>query len=216
MTVIKICGITNVDDALSAVRAGADLIGFIFHSKSPRFVPPGRVTEIVQSLRKQPVPVTTVGVFVNEEPQLIIRTLSQTGLDLAQLSGDEPLEQLHALVGCAYKAIRSVETANSILQTWKSGNSHAPDLLLDASHPTLYGGSGLRADANLALTLSRRCRLLLAGGLNPDNVAAAIQHVQPWGVDVASGVEASPGKKDLAKILAFVRAVRQQDLLQVR
>jgi phosphoribosylanthranilate isomerase len=216
MTVIKICGITNLDDAHCALDAGADMLGFIFHRKSPRYVEPERVRAMLIELRPRTAGWISVGVFVNRLPQEISAMLAESGLDLAQLSGDESLEDLQALGGRAYKAIRTAEAAGAILASRVTVNNRAPQLLLDANHPTLYGGSGSRADTSLALKLSRQCRMLLAGGLNPNNVAEAIRQVRPWGVDVSSGVESSPGSKDHARIRDFISAVRLQDQLQVR
>ncbi|MCS7056745.1 MAG: phosphoribosylanthranilate isomerase [Thermoflexales bacterium] len=211
MTIVKICGITNPDDARCAVDAGADLLGFIFYPKSPRAVTPAAAREIVAVVRRSAHPrasrVRCVGVFVNESPADMLRVLDDAGLDYAQLSGDESPADLAALAGRAYKAVRSWHDA------WEAFigpglNQDLPALLLDANHATLYGGSGQRADESLAAYLARRCRLLLAGGLTPDNVAEVVRTIRPWGVDVASGVEASPGKKDPAKVRAFVSAAK--------
>jgi phosphoribosylanthranilate isomerase len=209
MTVVKICGITNLDDALCAVDAGAGMLGFIFYPKSPRYIAPEAVQGIVRAVRARTETVTTVGVFVNESAQMMAGTLDAAGLDLAQLSGDEPPEVLATLGGRAYKAVRTAAGAQAQLRTINVLNTHPsrPDMLLDADHPTLYGGSGERADECLATQMAHQCRLLLAGGLRPDNVAEVIGRVHPWGVDVSSGVEATPGKKDHAKVNAFVQAV---------
>jgi phosphoribosylanthranilate isomerase len=208
MTIVKICGLTNLDDALCAVDAGAEMLGFIFYAKSPRYVTPAIVHDIVRQAKARAAHIVTVGVFVNESPEVIRATLDASGLDLAQLSGDEPPDVLAQLAGRAYKAVRSAGNAQTFLELTPGSPAHTgmPSLLLDADHPTLYGGSGVRADESLAAQLARQCHLLLAGGLNPDNVAAAIQQVQPWGVDVSSGVEAAPGRKDHAKVRAFVQA----------
>ena len=246
MTLVKICGLTSLDDAQCAVEAGADLLGFILYPKSPRFIPPARIAPITAALRELAPAVVTVGVFVNETPEAMKRALDEAGLDLAQLSGDESFDDLRALQGRAYKAIRNAAHAEiwlpasqsaedrsretqyavrntqhetqatehatrdlqSAIQNPKSKIHNRPDLLLDANHPTLYGGSGMRADGSLAAALSRQCRLLLAGGLTPDNVADAIRVAWPWGVDVASGVERAPGRKDHAKVRAFIAAAK--------
>jgi phosphoribosylanthranilate isomerase len=205
MTIVKICGLTNLDDALCAADAGADMLGFIFYAKSPRYVSPATVQEVVRQARARAPRIVTVGVFVNEAPEAIRMTLDACGLDLAQLSGDESPGMLAQLAGRAYKAVRNPGVAQAFLDA-ATPNPSAPALLLDADHPTLYGGSGVRADESLAAQLAQQCRLLLAGGLKPDNVAEAIRHVRPWGVDVSSGVEATPGHKDHAKVRAFVQA----------
>ena len=208
---VKICGLTNLDDALLALEAGADLLGFVLYPKSPRGVSLGVVAEIAQALRSAPAfqqrQPALVGVFVNEPPAAVRRALDEAGLDLAQLSGHEPPDDLRALGGRAYKAIRGEAEALPSAGA-PPVHPYCPDFLLDAAHPTLYGGSGQLADLALAARLAARHRLLLAGGLTPDNVAAAIRAVRPWGVDVASGVEAAPGKKDPAKVRAFVQAAK--------
>jgi phosphoribosylanthranilate isomerase len=209
--IVKICGLTHLDDALLALEAGADLLGFVLYPKSPRGVSLGVVAEIAQALRRAPAfqqrRPALVGVFVNAPPAEVARALDEAGLDLAQLSGHEPPDDLRALDGRAYKAIRGEAEA---LPSAGAPLAHpfCPDFLLDAAHPTLYGGSGQLADLALAARLAARHRLLLAGGLTPDNVAAAIRTVRPWGVDAASGVEAAPGKKDPAKVRAFVQAAK--------
>jgi indole-3-glycerol phosphate synthase/phosphoribosylanthranilate isomerase len=206
---VKICGITNLLDALTAVEAGADMLGFNFYEPSPRHTTPRDCAEVVAALRSRNQPVTTVGVFVNRPPDEIASILDDCHLDLAQLSGDEPPEFLDSLGGRAFKAIRPA-TAN---QAQADAHRYArratlPALLVDAYHPAKYGGTGQTGDWALARTLATEHPLLLAGGLRPENVAHAMAQVQPWGVDVASGVETSPGKKDAAKMVAFVQAVR--------
>jgi phosphoribosylanthranilate isomerase len=213
MTIVKICGLTNLDDALCAVDAGANMLGFILYPKSPRNVTPALIHDVVRQVKARAPQIVTVGVFVNESPEVIRTMLDSTGLDLAQLSGDELPDTMLQLAGRAYKAVRFADSAQSFLKRIASFpfQPMLPDLLLDADHPTLYGGSGVRADASLAAQMARKCRLLLAGGLTPENVAEAIRVVQPWGVDVASGVEASPGRKDYSKVGAFIRAAQNRD-----
>jgi phosphoribosylanthranilate isomerase len=233
MTIVKVCGISNLEDARCAVEAGADMLGFILYPRSPRYVAPEKVAQITREIRDWRSEIALVGVFVNEAPEQVLATLDAAGLDLAQLSGDEPPEYLVTLNGRAYKAIRNADQAaaylsivnrfgkveadhQSSIQNLKSKiqNPISPDLLLDANHPTLYGGSGQRADESLAASVARQCRLLLAGGLTPDNVAGAIRQSLPWGVDVASGVEAGPGRKDHGKVRAFVAAVRSAEVIR--
>jgi phosphoribosylanthranilate isomerase len=212
MTFVKICGITNVDDALCAVDAGADLLGFIFYPSSPRSVTVEAAREIVRDVRrathlKGASHVTAVGVFVKETLAHVLRVLHDAGLDAAQLHGNSQ-EDLIAMDGRAYLAVKDwrVKSGESDLFHAPLSSPHTPlpDLLLDANHPTLWGGSGERADTSLAAQIAKQQRLLLAGGLTPDNVADAIRAVKPWGVDVASGTEATPGIKDHAKVHAFV------------
>ncbi len=213
---IKICGLTNLDDALVAVGAGADLLGFIFYDKSPRAVDARTVTQIIQDIRHvsrftSHVSLRTVGVFVNPSLEQVIRTLDYCGLDLAQLHGEEAPELLAALPGRVFKALRPRDAAEAASQAdtfARFGPAGGPDLLVDAYHPTLRGGAGQTGDWSLAGSLTGQHRLLLAGGLTPDNVGAAIAQVHPWGVDVASGVEVAPGRKDHARVRAFIAAAR--------
>ena len=212
---LKICGITSLDDAFCTVEAGADLLGFIFYARSPRYIAHERAAEIISAVHHLSPAITTVGVFVDETPDRILAILSTVNLDLAQLSGNEPPEYLPQLAGRAYKAIRkSTAYASFIVRQPSvppcvSSAKNCPDLLLDADHPSLYGGSGLRANETFARSVAQECRLMLAGGLNPDNVEEVVRKIQPWGVDVSSGVEDSPGKKDHTKIHAFIEAVRR-------
>jgi phosphoribosylanthranilate isomerase len=213
---VKICGLTNFDDALAAAEAGADLLGFIFYENSPRNVDARTVAAISNALRNVPpatfhVSLRTVGVFVNPSLEQVVRTLDYCGLDLAQLHGEEAPELLAALPGRAFKALRprnEVEAASQADLFARFGPAGGPDLLVDAYHPALRGGAGRTGDWQLAAGLASQHRLLLAGGLTPDNVAAAIAQVHPWGVDVASGVEATPGRKDHDRVRAFVAAAR--------
>ena len=203
MTKIKICGIKTVTDALAAMEAGADLIGFNFYPKSPRYIEVGRCRDIMAVMRRYGH-IQYVGVFVNATIGEVSATMDTCGLSLAQLHGDETPEMLNKLGGKAYKAFRGLpEGLNGFTR------QKAPAFLLDASVKGLYGGSGITADWSAASELAKKYPLLLAGGLNPENVAEAVWQVRPWGVDVASGVESEPGKKDMAKMSAFINAVRR-------
>lgn len=215
MTVVKICGITNLADARCAVEAGADMLGFILYPRSPRYIEPQTIITITEEVRATHSNIGLVGVFVNETAQFINDVLLNAALDYAQLSGDEGPDAIMALAGRAYKAIRNGADADRYISSTKAPPALLPDVLLDADHPTLYGGSGIRADASVALTLARQYRILLAGGLKPENVADIIKHVQPWGVDVSSGVESSPGRKDHEKVRAFIQAVKHSALHSV-
>jgi phosphoribosylanthranilate isomerase len=212
MTFVKICGITNVEDALCAAEAGADLLGFIFYPPSPRSVSVEAAKEIVAGVKRLASNVTCVGVFVKETPAHMLRVLANVGLDAAQLHGNDSAD-LSEMNGSAYPAIKDWTPEMSVLNDpqfkIRNSKSRIPDLLLDANHPTLWGGSGARADESLAVQIAKQQRLLLAGGLTPDNVADAIRNVRPWGVDVASGTEASPGRKDHAKVRAFIANAKQ-------
>jgi phosphoribosylanthranilate isomerase len=206
---VKICGLTNLDEALAATEAGADLLGFNFYPPSPRFIEIQVCREMVTELRHQGCRATMVGVFVNASPEGIRQTLQFCGLDLAQLSGNEPPSHLKALDGQAFKALRPRAIAAARDMAVRYARRAAPALLIDAPHPELFGGTGRTGDWPAARTLAEDYPLLLAGGLKPENVAQAIRAVRPWGVDVASGVESSPGRKDITKMRAFISAARQ-------
>jgi phosphoribosylanthranilate isomerase len=217
-TRIKICGITNAQDALGAAEAGADLLGFVFYPKSPRFVAPDQAAAITQSLRRALGERTPrfVGVFVDEAIPDVRSTLDRAGLDLAQLHGHESPSDLGALAPRAFKAIRprtGAEAAASLAayRPAMPADGAMPQLLVDAFHPQHFGGTGLAGDWTLAGRVARDVRLLLAGGLTPGTVGRAIAQVRPWGVDVSSGVEQSKGAKDPARLRAFVHAVRAAD-----
>jgi len=205
MTKIKICGIKTINDALVAIDLGVDLIGFNFYRKSPRYVEVGMVRNIMSVVR-QDGRAKSVGVFVNASVGEILATMDTLGLNLAQLHGDETEEMLNQLDRKAFKAFRGIpENINGFAR------SESPAFLVDASVKGVYGGSGVIADWDGAAELAKKYPLLLAGGLTPENVADAVGRVKPWGVDVASGVEAAPGEKDPRKMKAFVRAVRDAE-----
>ena len=231
MTYVKICGITNLEDARCAAEAGADFLGFIFYPPSPRYIAPEQAGEITQAIRAGfgAASPRCVGVFV-DEPENAVRAIIETaGLDLVQLHGAETPADVAALVPYAFKALRPqtlaeaqaaleqyfpqrierIQTDNSSVQSAESVEN-IPQLLVDAYHPRQKGGAGLVADVEIARWLADRCRLLLAGGLTPENVAEAIKQVHPWGVDVSSGVEATKGKKDHAKMKAFVTMIKHR------
>lgn len=202
MTKIKICGIKTVTDALAAMDAGADLIGFNFYPKSPRYIDLGQCRDIMSVMRRYGH-IKYVGVFVNAPVEEIRATVETCGLSLAQLHGDETSEILNSLDGKAFKAFRGVpQNIDGFAR------QAAPALLVDASVHGTYGGTGVTADWDDAAKLAKKYPLLLAGGLTPENVRAAIEQVKPWGVDVASGVESAPGEKDAKKMKAFVQAAR--------
>ncbi len=222
MTRVKICGITNLEDALCAARAGADFLGFIFYSKSPRHIAPERAAEITAALAgnasadaQHATPHRTprfIGVFVNETVDVVEETLLRANIDYAQLHGDEPPAVVELLQGRGFKALRPTSAAQASLDAeWYAdlGPADGPQLLVDAYDPNEYGGTGKRADWQAAAELARTWpRLVLAGGLAPHNVAAAVDAVQPWAIDVSSGVEIGPGRKDAAKVRAFIAAAK--------
>lgn len=210
---IKFCGLTRLEDAVAAIQAGADMLGFNFFPKSPRYLAPADCASFVDRLRSGMSGthqyIQFVGVFVNTAPQEIDAIMERCHLDLAQLSGDEMAADVDQLGGRAFKAIRS-DGRQTLAQIGTAYPlcTKPPALLVDAASPGLYGGSGHLADWAQAEALARRAPILLAGGLTPSNVAEAVQAVQPWGVDVASGIEDSPGVKNHLKMVDFVQAVR--------
>ncbi len=217
MICIKVCGITVLEDALAAHAAGADMLGLNFYPASPRAIAWPAAQTLTAALRAElsaACPLL-VGVFVNESWETLTAVKMFVGLDLIQLSGDEPADLLARLGGSAVKAIRPRNIAEALRQSGEyaphgPSDRRLPSLLLDAYHPALYGGTGEPANTRVALALRERVpRLMLAGGLTPDNVAGRVQAIRPWGVDVAGGVEgAMPGRKDAGKMRAFVQAAR--------
>ena len=216
---VKICGLTNLEDAQTAVSAGADYLGFIFYPPSKRSVDIKTAKAIVQTLRAAPSCPVLVGVFVNETGERMAEILAEVGLDLAQLSGEEvPFlvgDERSPIYGRSYKALRPASLAEAEADAeWYAvdGNqlsvigNQLPSLLIDTYHPTLRGGTGETGDWGMSAQLAQTIPgLMLAGGLNADNVAEAVRVVRPFAVDVASGVEASPGQKDPELVRAFIR-----------
>jgi phosphoribosylanthranilate isomerase len=202
---IKICGITNPDDALVAVQAGADALGFVFHKPSPRCMTPEAVRRIVASLPPFVVP---VGVFVNEELKHVRDLMDFCGLALVQLHGEETATYCEELGLPLVKAIRLRDRASFLTMAEYKGRTQVRGFLIDSHSESAYGGTGQVADWNLAAEAARTAPVLLAGGLTPENVREGLLKVRPYGVDVSSGVEASPGKKDSAKMKAFIEAVK--------
>jgi phosphoribosylanthranilate isomerase len=193
---VKVCGVTNEDDALLAVAMGADAIGFVF-APSPRQVHPEVVRDI---LKRLPHDTLTIGVFRNETPERIVDIVSRTGLKGAQLHGGETAEDLRLVRLRVQFVIQALPAGDARLAGAGVGPDAADVVLVDSPTP----GSGEVFDWSLAEGAPDGVRVLLAGGLNPDNVEAAIRKVRPWGVDSASGTEASPGKKDATKVRLFV------------
>ena len=202
---IKICGITNLEDAQTAVREGADALGFIFHSQSPRFVEVNVVKSIVHQL---PPFILPIGVFVNEGLTIVRNMMDQCGLALAQLHGDETPSYCETLGRPVLKGIRLKDRSTFLSLAEYKGRAGVRGFVIDTFSESEYGGTGKVADWDLALEAAEAAPILLAGGLTPDNVQEAIQKVHPYGVDVSSGVEASPGKKDRTKVKAFIQAAQ--------
>jgi phosphoribosylanthranilate isomerase len=195
---VKICGITNEQDALLATALGADALGFNF-AQSRRHVQPDTVRDIVKRL---PGEVLTVGVFRNHRPEHVVDVVHRCGLHAAQLHGGEPLSEVRFVKERVQFVIQAFVAGDPALAA--AANSPADVVLVDSPNP----GSGKVFDWRLADGVPGGVRLLLAGGLTPDNVAEAIRRVRPWGVDVASGVESAPGRKDPRKLRRFVEAAR--------
>jgi phosphoribosylanthranilate isomerase len=201
-TRVKICGITNLADAQAAVEAGADALGFNFYEKSPRFVSLKTASEISRQL---PPFVMRVGVFVNTPADFVLRAISKCHLTLLQFHGDEPPDFCTQFGLMSMKAfrIRDAESLEEIPEYQTDA------YLLDAFSSTAPGGTGEQFNWELAVQAQKFGKpIFLAGGLTPDNVAAAVAKAKPFAVDVSSGVESAPGKKDAAKIRAFITAAR--------
>lgn len=199
---IKICGITNIDDAISSVEAGADALGFVFWEKSLRAI---RVKEAGDIISKLPPFVSTVGVFVNEDPDRINSIVKDAGLSAVQLHGDETPAISTRISAKVIKVFRIRDIRDIIGMR----DYRVSAYLLDAFRAGLQGGTGVAFDWNIAVEAKKNGRIILSGGLNPGNVKEAVAIVNPYGVDVSSGVEAMPGKKDHNKVREFIRQVRQ-------
>ena len=209
MTKVKICGITSLDDAHAAIDAGADMLGVNFYRPSPRFITPDAARELVNDLKSHSIPVEIVGVFVNETIDFVIDMATLTGIDAVQLHGDESpsfCEELNTREGL--KVIKALRISEEF-KPHDAQQYPVPAIMLDAFHRTLRGGTGERIDLDVARETRKLVpRLFLSGGLSPENVADAIHKVGPYAVDACSLLESSPGKKDAARMRAFVAAVR--------
>jgi phosphoribosylanthranilate isomerase len=204
MALVKICGITNLADALACVEAGADMLGFNFYARSPRYIEPRVVRRIVEGL---PQGIATVGVFVNEEsPERVAELAETAGVSAVQLHGDEAADYCRALSGrMVIKALRVA----SDFEPERAARCGAEVVLLDGFSQTAYGGTGKTFDWSIACaTRAVVPRLFLAGGLDQQNVAEAVRAVRPYAVDACSLLESAPGLKDERRVRAFVAAVR--------
>ncbi len=202
MVRVKICGITTVDDALSAVGAGADALGFVFFPRSPRYIAPDEAAGIIAQL---PPFVQTVGLFVNEDADVVNRIADRCGLDLVQLHGDETPAYCDQVRRRILKAFR-VQNLQSLEAL---GDYRVAGYLLDAWKKDAYGGTGHTFDWELAKGAAAHGPLVLAGGLDPGNVAEAVRRVRPYAVDVSSGVESAPGRKDRHKVQEFISRAKE-------
>ncbi len=202
MIKIKICGITNAEDALGAVELGADALGFIFHPQSRRYVTPEKAKGIIERL---PPFVFKIGVFVDEEPETILKTVNKCRLDGIQLHGRESPEFCAKFRRRVIKGLRPQREE----EVAKIADYKVDALLLDSYHPDMEGGTGTTFDWELAVAAKMfGMPVILSGGLNPENVAEAVRLVKPYGIDVASGVESFQGKKDLDKVRDFIEQAR--------
>ena len=201
-TWVKICGITNLEDAQVAIEARADVLGFVFYKTSPRHVTIGAAAAISKQL---PGFVMRVGVFVNALKAEVLRAIGECGLNLLQFHGDEPPDYCLQFGLMSMKAFRMRDAGT--LKELKPYQTNA--WLLDAYSPEAVGGTGEKFNWDLAVEAQKFGKpIFLAGGLTPENVAEAVRKVRPFGVDVSSGVEISPGKKDPAKVRAFINAAK--------
>lgn len=202
---VKICGITNADDAVKAVELGADMLGFNFYPESPRYAKPQDVEKIIAKL---PAFVDTVGLFVNADADTIRKTAGDLMLNWVQLHGDESPGFCLSLNNISAQTMKAIRVKDS--KDIDYARNFATDaLLLDAYHPVLYGGTGERFDWNSLPELTGHIfgRTFLAGGINPENVIEAINHGF-YGIDVCSGIEVSPGKKDHKKMTALFKNIK--------
>ncbi len=205
MTLVKICGITNLDDAVAAVAAGADALGFNFYKPSPRYITPHEAREIIEEL---PDSILTTGVFVNEESPDTVRSIAnESGIQALQLHGDESPVYCRELAS-DYYVIKTFAVSDSFdSQTTKEYEVEA--IMLDTKHNRLRGGTGRVFDWSVAQRLAHTIpKLFLAGGLSPENIENAIKTVRPFAVDACSSLEARPGKKDEERMRVFINRVR--------
>lgn len=199
---VKICGITSVNDGRAAATAGADMIGLMFYERSPRHVAWAIATAIARAL---PSHVVKVGVFVDPAVETVQRAIAECGVSLLQFHGDEPPAFCTQFGVMSLKAFRIRDAASLTALP----DYHTDAWLLDAFSPAAHGGTGEKFNWELALEAKKLGRpIVLAGGLTPENVAEAVRRVQPFAVDVSSGVESAPGKKDPAKVQAFIAAAK--------
>jgi phosphoribosylanthranilate isomerase len=202
---VKICGITNLKDARQALESGASFIGFNFYKRSPRYITPSAVLRILQRL---PQKIKSVGVFVNESEERMLAVARRIALNYLQLHGEEPPSTV-ARLKRTLPVIKAIRVRDSFSTRQLIPYKQATAFLLDGFDRHRHGGSGKTFRWDIARRAKRAGRIFLAGGLTPDNVGAAIRSGKPYAVDVCSGVEAKPGKKDPVLVKDFMRAVRE-------
>jgi len=202
---VKICGLTNADDARCALDSGADYLGFVLYPDSPRGISAQKMLEILDELEQ---PVKAVGVFVNEDREFVQTVADDAGLFAAQIHGDEDAAMFEDMPLPLWRAVRIEEgVCRPDPAEWQ-----AVRYVVDAAVPGLYGGTGIAADWGAAARMAESLPLMLAGGLTPENVAEAIRTVRPLGVDTAGGVEREPGQKDRDKVRKFVEAAKRMEI----
>jgi phosphoribosylanthranilate isomerase len=206
VTPVKICGITNKEDALCAAGCGAAALGFIFYPPSPRYIKPADARKIAGVL---PDDLVKVGVFVNEKPKEIKRIMEYCGFDMIQLHGDETPEFCRKFPSA--RVIKTVELKNEADFVYAK-SYHVGAILVDSRHAGLYGGTGRKANWELACRIKNNKPLILSGGLNEKNIAEALRTVAPAALDINSGVESEPGKKDHAKLARIFDIIRHVDV----
>jgi phosphoribosylanthranilate isomerase len=202
---VKICGITNAIDALAAIEAGANLIGFNFYAKSPRHITEAEAAKIRGQLPKK---IQAVGIFVNSPVTEVTRLCRSLELDAAQLHGDESAEVVSE-ISSSGRVIKAFRVEPDFRLETLGEYPEAFAFLFDAAHTGQYGGTGRTTDWDVARRAAVSHRIILAGGLNAENVAAAVRIVRPYAIDVASGVESKPGKKDHGRLREFIQEVRR-------
>jgi phosphoribosylanthranilate isomerase len=208
MVKVKICGITNWSDARRAVEAGADFLGFNFYRQSSRYIAPAAARRIVQRLSER---VACVGVFVNEAEPEMLAIARHVGLDYVQLHGDESAEVVSRMRR-SFRVIKAIRVRDSFRASLLGNFKRASSILLDGFDSRLRGGTGKSFDWKLAKSAGRKRQIFLAGGLTPENAAEAVHAARPFAIDVCSGVESRPGKKDAARMRALVAAVRPMNV----
>ena len=209
---VKFCGITSTEDRDGAVKAGADAVGLVFFKDSPRFV----TLEMAEIITKDMPPfVSAVGVFVNEKLEFVEECIERCGLNAVQIHGDEDVKYCLRFKGLKLKGVKLIKGIR--VKDWKSlaaiEDCPADAIILDAYKKGLYGGTGEGFDRSLAAIANEYGRnIIISGGLNPDNVYKIIKEVRPYGVDVSSGIESSPGKKNIELMERFIEEVRQAEI----
>lgn len=201
---VKICGITNIADAFAAIEAGADALGFVFYKASPRSITPEKASEII---RKIPPLLSTVGVFVNENPVKIKKIINVTRIDVVQLHGEEPPDMCELISNRIIKAFRvkSLESLDPLINY----KNKVSAFLLDTYTPDIFGGTGQIFNWDIAIDAKQFGQIILAGGLTPDNITSAVKRVRPHAVDVSSGIESEKGKKDHKKMKLFIQKAKE-------